>query len=47
MSDVKLFLSNRIVQLMLAATWARLMFPDWVEAVGVKLALRIFGIEVE
>lgn len=44
MTDVKLFFSNRIVQLVLALTWARLFFPDWVEAVGSEVVLRVIGV---
>jgi len=47
MVDVRLFFSSRIVQLLCALTWARLWFPDWVEAVGQDAILgiltRVFG----
>ena len=38
------FLSNRLVQLCLALTWARFFFPDWVEAVGSEVVLRILNV---
>jgi hypothetical protein len=43
MKYVEAFFSSRLVQLVLALTWARLFFPDWVEAVGSETVLRILG----
>ena len=37
------FFSNRLVQILLALTWARIFFPDWVEAVGTDVVLKIIG----
>lgn len=42
--DIGLLLSNRIVQIVLALTWTRLFFPDWVEAVGSEVVLKVFGV---
>lgn len=41
--DIGVLLSNRLVQLVLALTWARFFFPDWVEAVGSEVVLKLLG----
>lgn len=43
-ASIKAFFSNRLVQLVLALTWARIFFPSWVEAVGTEVVLRIMGV---
>lgn len=43
MGDVRLFFSSRLVQILLALTWARLFFPDWVTAVGAEVVLKVLG----